>query len=164
MTKSNIEFYRYLRPVSFDKNRHSPVAKTTGGVSFLITGYEQLEDSTYVVKLVIAVCPSDQKYDKNVAKRILQVRKDAGHTFNVRAMGLDAESLAKAVVETADMNRLDVSTDDIYKNYLKYAIVEYADAIEYVLCSQRSADFLSKMSSATIASLGIGDLYRESSE
>lgn len=164
MTQTVHPFYRYLRPVTFDKSRHAPVAKSVGGVSFLVLDYRKTDGELYEVELVIAVCPNSQLYGRDVAKRILDNRRDAGHSFTVQAVGLDAESLGRAVIQLADMNRLQVEDTDIYKQYLRHAISEFADAIEYILKSHRSAEFLSRMSSDTVAQLGIGDLYREESK
>lgn len=157
------EFYRYLRPVTFDKTRFQTIAKSTGGVSFLITDFEQC-DSIYEVTIAIAVCPVTQAFDKNVAKRILDVRKSAGHTIKVQSIGLDAESLAKAVIHFVDHRKLEIEAGDIFKIYLQHSLDEYADAIEYIIRSQKSADFLSKSSVAALDGLGIGDFYKQKSE
>ena len=158
------EFYRYLRPVTFDRTRFQPLAKTTGGVSFLVVDYANQFDGTYEVTLAVAMCPVTQAFDRGVAKKILDVRKQAGHTIKVRTTGLDAESLGKAIVHAADMNRISFNEENTFQLYLKFSIMEYADAIEYVIKSIRSAEFLSKASNEILDEMGIGDFYRDASQ
>ena len=46
-------FYRYLRPVQFNTQRHSPEALATGGVGFKVLKFTQTAPNDYLQKLLL---------------------------------------------------------------------------------------------------------------
>ena len=127
-------FYRYLRPVQFNTQRHSPEALATGGVGFKVLKFTQTAPNDYLVEASIALCSNEVIFNKNVARNSLDGRAQRNMSLQFFTKGLDAESLARGFVLSTD-TRLTAG-----KNmYMVDGAKRYADGIEVILKTHRRA-------------------------